>query len=292
MISVPALSLSAPAKINLFLQVTGRRADGYHTLHSLVTFAPWAADTITLTPAQETTLTIEGPFAQALKPDDDSNLILRALRAVEESMGRAYPTHIHLTKNLPLGGGIGGGSSDAAMTIRGLEQLYSIVLTAPQKSAMLLKIGADVPVCYEQKSVYFRGIGDEISQPVSLTDIPMMLIWPNVHADTRAVFSERTKRGTAFSQEIMCEGADIVSSLRLAGNDLTDAACALYPAITDALIWMSGQDGCTLAQMSGSGATIFGLFENQAALEAAWNNAKNTAPADWWMASSLHGIRP
>ncbi len=278
------LTECAPAKLNLTLNVTGRRADGYHLLHSLVVFAG-AHDVIT---AREPTgddgadlsLTLSGPFAGALEPDAD-NLVLRAARALGRKAGVPARASLHLVKNLPVASGIGGGSSDAAATLRVLHRLWDLALEEQILHELAASLGADVPVCLRPAPRLMSGIG-EILQPVPpMPDCAILLVNPGVALSTRDVFEARR---APFSQPAAMppswpDAASLAASLAQGANDLEAPAIGLCPLIGETLRWLAGRPGALLSRMSGSGATCFALFATVADAREA---ARELPSPDWW----------
>ncbi|PZO88230.1 MAG: 4-(cytidine 5'-diphospho)-2-C-methyl-D-erythritol kinase [Micavibrio aeruginosavorus] len=275
----------APAKINLYLHVTGRRDNGYHLLDSLTVFARDIADRLTFTPAPSFSLNITGPFADASNSGlMEDNLVLRAAKAVARACGRDDGFSITLEKNIPMGAGLGGGSADAAAAVRALEQLWGAELGDAERDALLLKLGADVPVCYRAATSRFEGIGDVVT-PVdtALPEFHLLLLCPDAHTVTKDVFGAREK---AFGERAadVPRGAgfeDFISWLSLTRNDLEDAAQALTPQIKEALNFLSELSGCRLARMSGSGSCVFGIFESAEACRIAAEDCRKFRP-QWW----------
>ncbi len=274
-----AISRVAPAKINLTLHVTGQRDDGYHLLDSLVMFTS-LGDKVTVAPADNLSLTINGPFAAGLDAGED-NLVLRAARLFGVDRGAA----ITLTKNLPVASGIGGGSADAAATLHALSALWDVAL--PDNAAILI-LGADVPVCMTAQLSRMRGIGDQV---VGLGPAPMLdllLVNPNVGVSTPTVFKSLASKSNAPMDGDMPDPFDIddwVQWVVAQRNDLQAPAQATAPVITGVLAALSGQNGCTLARMSGSGATCFAIFEDGDMRDAAATALRATHP-DWWIAET------
>jgi len=254
----------APAKVNLALAVTGRRADGYHLLDSLVTFTAFG-DRIGLLPAEEDRFTLSGPFAGTLAAEGD-NLVTRARDRLRNALGGAPAVHIHLEKNLPVASGIGGGSADAAATLRGLLKLWKVGLPHDALDALALGLGADVPMCLASRPLIARGIGEAIT-PLALPPLAMVLANPLVGVSTPAVFKALA---SPDNPPLALEGASAdwpatIASLR---NDLEPPARRFCPQIAE----ISGSlaaAGAGVVRMSGSGATCFGLYPSQEAAEAA-----------------------
>ena len=273
------LTEAAPAKINLTLHVTGRRADGYHELDSLVVFAG-AHDLLRAAPADTLSLTLEGPFAAGLSAGAD-NLVLRAARALGELCGVRAGAALHLDKRLPVASGIGGGSSDAAATLRLLGALWGVAPAPWALHALAAGLGADVPVCLAPRPCRMSGVGEVLSPAPGLPECGMVLVNPGVALETRAVFGAR--RGGFSVARTMPPGwpdaAAMATELAAGANDLQAAAIGLCPAVGDVLAALRMQAGCLLARMSGSGATCFALFATPAAAAAA---AAGLARPGWW----------
>jgi len=278
------LKLAAPAKINLYLHVLGRRADGMHLLDSLVVFAG-IADEVSVRPADALSLVIEGPFADRLAAEED-NLVLRAARRLQTLHGSAGAA-IRLLKRLPVAAGIGGGSADAAAALKALARLWGIPATHPQLRAIAAELGADVPVCLAGGPSFVGGIGEAIEAPPALPPAWLVLANPGRALPTAAVFKARTGAFGAPGRwaEALPDAAALAARLRPLGNGLADAAIGLMPEIGEVLHALSRQRGCLLARMSGSGATCFGLFASQdeAHTAASRIGARN---GEWWVAAA------
>jgi 4-diphosphocytidyl-2-C-methyl-D-erythritol kinase len=259
----------ARAKINLCLHVVGQRDDGYHLLDSVVGF-PEFGDVLTFRMAETTSMTIDGPFSDGLLGEDD-NLILKAARCFSGTKGAA----IHLTKNLPVASGIGGGSADAAAALRGLSTLWDEPIPA---LAMQLALGADVPVCMTSGVVRMQGIGEDISAIAGVEPRAMILVNPGVSVSTPTVFRAlSTKNGSGVDAQTS-DAWDWIAAQR---NDLEVPAIAAEPTIADVLSEIT-DTGAELARMSGSGATCFGIYATEAALEEAAEKIARAHP-DWWV---------
>ncbi len=262
----------APAKINLTLHVTGQRADGYHLLDSLVVFAD-IGDRITAQRAPETSLTVTGPMSQGV-PTSPENLALRAAARME------IPVALTLEKHLPAAAGIGGGSSDAAATLRALSALSGTPLPAD----LGLSLGADVPVCTLARAATMRGIGEDIAPVDGLPPLPAVLVNPRVDVSTPSVFHALASK-TNPAMEIIPQGTDIRTFsdwLATQRNDLEPPARALAPEINATL---SALSDALCARMSGSGATCFGLYPTQDAAHAAATRIRTAHPG-WWVAAT------
>lgn len=266
----------APAKVNLTLHVTGQRGDGYHLLDSLVVFVD-IGDRIVAAPAPALNLTIDGPMATGLGTGDD-NLVLRAARMLAPERGAT----IRLTKNLPLASGIGGGSSDAAATLRALSDLWHLPLPDAASCATL---GADVPVCLHPRPRRMGGIGEILGDVPALPPLWLVLVNPGIHVPTPAVFRTlASKTGTPMPTTLPAcpNAATLAAFLKTQRNDLEQPARALAPEIGQVLTQIAATDGCLIARMSGSGATCFGLYASQGAADAAARMLSAAASA-WWV---------
>lgn len=258
----------APAKVNLALHVTGRRDDGYHLLDTLVVFTE-AGDRILVDTAPVDSLTIVGPYGNGLATDA-GNLVSRARDLLREIAGHRSPVAIRLEKNLPVASGIGGGSSDAAATLRALRRLWRIDLPEDDLARHALALGADVPMCLRSRSLVAQGIGETL-RPVSLPSLSIVLVNPGVAVATPQVFRAlRHREGAPLPVlDAAHSAASLVDWLCRTRNDLEPPALSVAPQIgtvTSAL----REQGCALVRMSGSGATCFGIFaDDEAAARAA-----------------------
>ncbi len=288
-----SLIWAAPAKLNLYLHVTGKRDDGYHLLDSLVTFAT-VCDVVRIERASALSLTIDGPFGEGL-PLTSDNLVLRAAEKLRQLTGVSEGAHITLTKNLPLSSGIGGGSSDAAATLRGLVRLWGIHPGHHDLSGLALSLGADVPVCLFGRSAFMSGIGERIEPVDDLPEVPMVLVNPGIGVSTPEIFKART--GTyspsgKFEQtpETLDEFVTLLQETR--HNDLAAPAISKQPVIKEVLDQIVRSDGCRLSRMSGSGATCFGFFNTPSQAEEAAKTLAHAYP-QWWVKSGaiLNDVR-
>jgi 4-diphosphocytidyl-2-C-methyl-D-erythritol kinase len=279
----------ARAKVNLYLHVTGRRADGYHLLDSLIVFAE-GGDEIAVAPADDLTLAIDGPFAGGLESGPE-NLVLRAAQALRDLTGCGRGAAIRLTKVLPIASGIGGGSADAAATLRVLCALWRV---APGERALLelaARLGADVPVCLAGRPSFVGGIGEEIAPAPGLPACWLLLVNPGVATPTPAVFKARRGDFSAPGRwpDAPTGFADFVARLRGCRNDLTAAAIGVTPEIREVLSAIEALPGCALARLSGSGATCFGLFADEPGARAAERQVRARHPHWWSLAAPVAG---
>ena len=268
---------TAPAKLNLALHVRARRPDGYHDLETLFVFCR-DGDTITLAEAAEDSFALTGPFGAALVGDD--NLVTRARDAFRAAFGAA-PCAITLDKHLPIASGIGGGSADAAATLRALARWRGVPTDAPELFAIAERLGADVPACLLGRTSIGRGKGEQLVPVEGLSDTPALLVNPGVAVSTAAVFKawDGIDRGGIGS-------GDLLAAARAGRNDLEAPARAIAPAIDEAIALLAGE-GVLLARMSGSGATCFALFDSADARRAAAARVKAARPGWWCLETAL-----
>lgn len=269
----------APAKLNLTLHVTNRRADGYHVLDSLVVFAD-VGDDITAETDHNLSLRVKGPMAHGV-PSDHSNLMLKAAALMSSHQGAA----LKLTKNLPPASGIGGGSSDAAASLRALSLLWNEPLPKLEK---LLELGADVPVCMTPVPQRMSGIGEELSLVADVPELNILLVNPKVEVSTPAVFNSMTHRNNppmSASLPRWASFGEFIEWLRDQRNDMQRAACELAPEIAVCLSAINALGGCLLTRMSGSGATCIGVFPTAKAATEAEKALKVRYP-NWWIVAA------
>jgi 4-diphosphocytidyl-2-C-methyl-D-erythritol kinase len=282
---------AAPAKINLFLHVGPRRTDGFHPLQSLAVFTD-AGDRLTLAPAEELTLRVEGPFASQLA-DEDDNLVLRAAKALG---GPGRPAALTLTKNLPVASGIGGGSSDAAAALRGLARLWALPDT-DSLHTVAAGLGSDVPACIDCVPCFMEGRGEILTPAARMPRLAMLLVNPGAKVPTRDVFAALTKgRGTAATLPAngFADTADLLRFLEATANDLDEPARRLEPIIGTVLDRLKTLPGALLARMSGSGATCFAIFADDESCARAAATLRAAHPG-WWIAPTFvpgRGISP
>jgi len=276
-----AVRVFAPAKINLFLHVGARRADGYHELQSLVVFAD-AGDELLIEPASELSLKVEGPFAAALANEPD-NLVLRAAHALARKVGIEPKARITLTKNLPVASGIGGGSADAAAALRGLREFWKVTLDDAALNDIALELGSDVPVCLLGEPAMMEGRGERVTPVSGVAPLALVLVHPGVAVSTADVFHRLVLSPAARKGWIKgpSTSGNVLDHLAATRNDLEVPARNIAPAIDNVLSSLSNA-GATLARMSGSGATCFGLFEDAASANAAAQTIQH-AHRDWWV---------
>ena len=276
----------ARAKLNLDLLVTGRTDTGYHELDSIVVFAD-LADRLTFAPAETLALRLAGPFAQSLEAsgaDPAQNLVLQAARRLGAAAGREPRVAITLEKNLPVASGIGGGSADAAATLRGLARLLELDWPAQALMELGLELGADVPVCVYSRPARLRGIGERLDPLRGLPALPLVLVNPGVPVATAAVFRALELPTEAFRRPALPAHPSLgrfAVWLGASRNELEPAALGLAPVVGRVLERLRAIEDCLLARMSGSGATCFGLFADAAKAAAAASSIAAEQPG-WW----------
>jgi len=281
---------TAPAKINLTLRVLGRRADGYHQLESLVAFAD-VADTLTLQPDAEDGLEVTGPFAGSSGPAAE-NLVLKALVAARKHIAGLKAGHFLLEKKIPVAAGLGGGSADAAAALRLVARTNGLGVDDPRLMAVALAIGADVPVCFGSRARIMRGVGELLSEPIELPVLPAVLVNPRVLLATRDVFGKlAVVRSGSDLADVPREFDALIEFLKEHGNDLTPAANACAPVVSEMLGALHALPSVRLARMSGSGPTCFAVFGSQREAATAAQKLKDYRK-DWWIQSATIGPAP
>lgn len=280
----------APAKINLALHVVRRREDGYHDLESLVVFAD-LADELEAMPAAVDSLTIVGPFAKGLG-NGDTNLVLRAIAAFRARWPDAVAGGLamRLTKNLPVAAGIGGGSADAAAALRVMVALSGQPFAISELSDLAARLGADVPACLVSSPLVARGVGEVLSP---LPDFPacyLVLVNPMIPLPTADVFRRLRAHDNYPLPELpspLTRPAQLGIWLAETRNDLQPPAVKLVPVIGDIVAQLADTQGCMLARMSGSGATVFGLFGSSGQAHQAAQVMRASHPDHWVAAAPL-----
>jgi 4-diphosphocytidyl-2-C-methyl-D-erythritol kinase len=286
------IHVQAPAKINLFLHLVGRRADGFHLLDSLIAFTDYG-DELSAETARDLSLAINGSFSSGLSTGDD-NLVLRAARMLMAEGDIAQGARLQLTKSLPVASGIGGGSADAVAAMKALINLWGVKIPAARLAALALKLGADLPVCLAGQPSFVGGIGEDIQPLPPMPDLDIVLVNPLIPLPTVEVFRRRAKGpdGNKFGgrgrwTKPPTSADEFLRYLAGCRNDLTDAAIGIVPAIANVLAAIGGQTGCRLARLSGSGATCFGLFADADAAALAAAAIRKAEPGWWAVATKL-----
>lgn len=284
---------TARAKVNLALHVTGRRADGYHLLDSLVVF-PDIGDVVSIS-REKPGLTVTGPFAHALGGGEGDNLVVKAAGLLAEATGRD-PLDISLTldKFLPVASGIGGGSADAAATLRLLKRVWAVEISDSALRQLALKLGADVPMCYLSEPARVSGIGEDIAPVNAMPACGMLLVNPGIEVSTPAVFRALTRRDNPPLPQIPATGFAefdaLVGWLRETRNDLEPAARGIVPEIAEVLSVLEMQGEVAFARMSGSGATCFALTRHRAGAAELSARLAISHP-HWWAAAGQLAAR-
>lgn len=282
----------APAKINLTLHVLGRRPDGYHEIESLVAFAD-VGDRLAFRPAERLELEVRGPNGAAAGAAND-NLVLKAARALGERIDGLRLGSFALDKQLPVAAGLGGGSSDAAAALRLLARHNGLPLDDARLRDAARVTGADVPVCLDPRARIMRGIGEILSDPIELPELPAVLVNPGVGVATREVFAALNAPALTSParpddfMSISTDAASLPSILSARRNDLEIPAIKIQPVIADVLAALQASAGCLLARMSGSGATCFGLYGSAGVAEETAQRMQQRHPG-WWVRATVLG---
>lgn len=289
---MPALSENGRAKVNLTLRVVGRRTDGYHDIESVVAFAD-CADHLTLTPGSELDLRTSGPLAEACGATSD-NLVIKAAHLLRERVPDLKVGSFTLEKVLPVAAGIGGGSADAAAALRLLAQLNGLAFDDPRIIAVAQSTGADVPVCVASRACVMTGVGENL-QPLNLPKMPSVMVNPCVPVATKDVFRALGLRNGELlvgATDVLLQDrswpepdasvAEWIEAFVEVGNDLEAPALRIQPVIDEVLSALRDAKGAKLARMSGSGATCFAIFADDADAQAAAEKIRRDHPV-WWV---------
>lgn len=281
--------LLAPAKVNLFLHVGPVAADGYHPLASLVAFAD-VGDVVTVQPAGRLSLTVTGPFAGVLS-DGGDNLILQALRALGQATGAGDPpVVVTLDKQLPIAAGLGGGSSDAGAALKAVRDVLDLPLDDDALAGVAAAVGADGPMCLHARAAWAGDRGDRLTFEPRLPPLPALLINPGALSPTGAVYRAYDEGSVRSADRPEPPGdwavSTVIDWLSEQRNDLEAPAVALQPTISEALTAAAQLPGVRLVRMSGSGATVFALFDTAVQAAAAARRLMQTRP-DWWVRPTI-----
>ncbi len=284
------LFVLAPAKINLFLHIGAKRDDGFHDLQSLAVFTA-SEDALWFGPSDTLDLNIIGPFAKGLS-DGEDNLVRRAARALARYAGVKKGAAITLQKMLPVASGIGGGSADAAATLRGLCNLWKLDLGESNLLTIAAELGSDIPVCMASQPAWMEGRGERLSYAPAIPDLWLVLVNPGVAVPTGPVFAGlETRRGTHLAYPKTFESLSaLIEFLKATGNDLETPACKIAPVIRKVLDTLSAAPGVLLSRMSGSGATCFAIFDKAESSRALMQKLVETT--DWWVAGTALAPQP
>jgi len=271
------------AKINLYLHVTGKMHSGFHSLESLL-IPIGICDSINIALCEEKmiTITIKGEYAHLINESD--NLILKAVDAICKYANIKSPgLNISLHKNIPVGAGLGGGSSDAATTLKIMNKLLGLNYSNDVLEKIGSTFGADIPFFIENRPALIKGVGD-IETLVDIPELPILLIYPNIELSTVDVFKHAPFE---FSEQMPIvnthhDRMDFISYLGLCKNELESNAIELVPQIKEILEVLNKQPGCSIARMSGSGSTCFGVFKSNFELQTAFSQISQQYP-QWWV---------
>ena len=261
-------------KVNLYLHIIGKRADGYHNLDSLVAF-PEIGDKILVSPSYSINLKITGKFKKELNKKE--NLILKATKLLKN---RNMGADIHLKKNTPISAGLGGGSSNAAVTLKLLSKLWNVPLPSINE---LVTLGADIPVCMHWRLQRMQGIGEKNSFVVSPDSLWIVLLNNGDRVPTSTVFQGISQNEFSSLVNIprLNDKSILIKFLKSTGNDLEKAAIKMYPVIENLIDSFHKTSGCLISRMSGSGSTCFGLYEKKVEAEKAKKHLLNKFPNAW-----------
>ncbi|MBI1215551.1 MAG: 4-(cytidine 5'-diphospho)-2-C-methyl-D-erythritol kinase [Alphaproteobacteria bacterium] len=278
-------TMHAPAKINLFLHITGKREDGLHLLQSVMVFVD-VGDELEFSPHDSLFLDVEGPFAADM-PSPHGNLAYKAAQLLSAEYKVPMRGRITLTKRLPVASGIAGGSSDAATALRGLAKLWGLPEEKDRLRRIGAQLGADVPACLTGRPVWTEGIGERVTVLPDMPAMSFVLVNPMVATPTPEVFARFRNK---FSPALQFSGRrksmhEWIADLKLYRNDLTSAAMEVTPEIRGVLAALRETPNCHFARLSGSGATCFGVFDHAQAATAAVNKLKHQYP-DWWVSAA------
>lgn len=252
-------TFSAPAKLNLFLHVTGRRNDGYHLLQTVFRFLDFS-DQLRFNLRQDGAVKLNKSIAGV---PEEKDLCVRAAKLLQQESGTNRGVEIFLTKRIPLGGGLGGGSSDAATTLMALNHLWDLSLSRNQLRALGLQLGADVPVFIFGENAFAEGVGEKLV-PITLPPAWYLVLIPPLNVSTAEVFSSKELTRNTIPIKIP------PFSIWQGHNDLEPVVCQKYPVVAEYLEWLKQLKNTTIAAMSGSGACVFAEFETESAARAAF----------------------
>ncbi len=291
------LTAWAPAKVNLYLHVGSSGPGGLHPLDSLVMFADSrAADRISAKPSPHLALRVEGPGARLLKTAPNNLALAAALGLREACAHTGLGAELILQKHLPIAGGVGGGSADAAATLLLLNEMWDVNFGEAALERLAEQLGSDVPACVRGRPLVMRGTGERLMD-IAAPGLPVVLVNPGVALETRRVFERYDGMGAdpRFAERPPPEASDIESfaaGLREYRNDLEPAALAICPEIGKVLERLRQEPGCLLARLSGSGPTCFGIFRTNAEAEAASASLSGRYRKYWVQATELRGAEP
>ena len=252
------LIYSAPAKLNLFLHVVGRRSDGYHLLQTVFRFLDFS-DQVSLTIRDDNKIQLNTPI---LGVPAEKNLCVQAARLLQKESGTSLGVEISLKKRIPMGGGLGGGSSDAATTLLALNRLWDLNWSREELMELGLNLGADVPVFIFGENAFAEGIGEKL-KPIKLLPAWYLVLTPPVHVSTADIFASKELTRNTIPVKIP------PFSVGLGHNDLESVVCLAYPQVARHLEWLRQLNRTTMVAMTGSGACVFAEFITESAARMA-----------------------
>lgn len=281
---------NAPAKINLALHVLSRRNDGFHLIDSLVVFTEFADQlSVTASPNDHLELALDGPFARELDllNRSNENLVLRSAEALlnQKNKRKNRSAQINLTKHIPIAAGLGGGSADAACALRLLNRHWELDLSDQKLADISLDLGADVPMCLKSKPVIASGIGERLTPANEIPSLPLVLVNPSIPVSTAEVYArlENAERSALPPlPERFSSMMSFVIWLRKTRNDLSESARKMTGLAEEAVNALLSDPDCVFAQMSGSGATAFGIFPKLSVAERLAKKIRQERP-NWWV---------
>ena len=282
------IAINAPAKINLYLHVLGRRQDGFHNLDSFIAFTEFS-DSIRVRASNSIKLLTNGPFANSMGPKK-LNLVLKAAQALKHYMGISQGAEIVLEKNLPVAAGLGGGSSDAAATLLALMKLWKSDFELDDFLPFAAGLGSDIPVCLMGQAAFISGIGEKVKPVEGFPSCPLLLVNPRIELSTKNVFLKVKSPYSigAKHDNVPKNFEDLISFLTKGqGNDLRKPAIELVPQISKILEFFEKDPKCRFANMSGSGPTCFGLYKDSASALAAAHKCSVENPSWWSVCTNL-----
>lgn len=276
------LTAAAPAKLNLYLHIHGKRPDGYHLLESLVVFTDFG-DHVAAETHDSLSLSVEGEFAEA-PGNHENNLVLKAARALQQACGVAQGARLTLTKHIPVGAGLGGGSADAAAALKLLTKLWAVIPSHEQLQQIAISLGADVPMCLAAQPLIARGIGDHITllkEPLPLLHV--VLVYPRVHLSTPDVYKRYEHDYVPTSPVLNGTDAEtFIASLDAGRNQLQRAAISLSPEVAEVLLVLEAYPQSGIVRMCGSGSSCFVLCDNAKSAESLAKDIAERYP-NWWV---------
>jgi 4-diphosphocytidyl-2-C-methyl-D-erythritol kinase len=289
------LKLNAPAKINLFLKITAIRDDGYHELYSLFAFLD-LADQLEVAKSSEFSLSFDGEFAANLVSDAKNNILVQTLDLFHQQFGVSRNLAIKLTKNIPIGSGLGGGSSDCAALMKALNQIYNLNLSKEQLVEISLKLGSDIAFFFQDKACLLAGRGEIMLKSYDFKPIPTLIINPRINISTKEIyhkfdqqFSYKVTNKVKFDHnQQSLSSNDIINLIKNIDNDLLDPAIMIAAEIKEILSVIVRQNGCHAAKMSGSGASCFGVFLKDEDLDLAYDNLVKFFPSYFIIKSRIY----